>query len=102
MPYSGQPVAGCTSTHTWIFDQVLRNTGGRRLTLTSRANYFDGAKISEPAVDISIDPGQSTSVTTRWCSNTNATHTSRTDWFGSDSGGTSVDLQGPQITLSPR
>jgi hypothetical protein len=102
VPYSGQAVEGCSSTHTWIYDQILRNTGGTRLTLTRRRNYFDEGLRSEPTVNISIEPGQSTSVTTRWCSNTNAQHTARTDWFGTDSANNSVDLTGPTVTLRPR
>jgi hypothetical protein len=103
VPYSGQPV-GCNSDrpHTWRYDQVLRNVGGTRFTLTRRANYFDGNKISEPDANITIEPGQSSSVTTSWCSTTNAQHTARTDWFGSDAAGNKVDLPGPTITLSPR
>ena len=102
VPYNGQAVEGCTSTHTWIYEQVLSNTGGTRLTLTRRRNYFDGGLRSEPEANISIEPGQSTSVTTRWCSNTNAQHTARTDWFGADSASNSVDTQGPTVTLTPR
>ena len=103
VPYSGQPV-GCNSDrpHTWRYDQVLRNTGGTRFTLTQRANYFDGTKVSEPTVNITIEPGQSTNVTTSWCSATNAQHTARTDWFGADTAGNKVDLPGPSVTLSPR
>jgi hypothetical protein len=70
--------------------------------LTSRANYFDGAKISEPSVNITIQPGQSHTQPTNWCSSSNVQHTARTDWFGTDTGGTKVDLTGPTITLQPR
>lgn len=102
VPYNGEAVEGCTSTHTWIYEQVLSNTGGTSLTLTRRRNYFDDGLRSEPDVNITIEPGQTTSVTTRWCSNTNAQHTARTDWFGSDSANNSVDLQGPTVTLNAR
>ena len=95
---------GCGSDrpHTWKYNQILKNVGGTRLTLTRRANYFDGTKISEPNVNITIEPGQSTSVLTQWCSVGNEEHTARTDWFGSDTSGNAVDLTGPNITLSPK
>jgi hypothetical protein len=103
VPYSGQPV-GCASDrpHTWIYEQILRNVGGTRFTLTRRANYFDGTKISEPNENITIEPGQSTRVTTRWCSSQNIEHTARSDWFGNDTAGNKEDLTGPNIRLSPR
>jgi hypothetical protein len=85
-----------------MYDQVLRNTGGTRIRLTKRFNFFDGTQVSDPDVDITIDPGQSTSVTTRWCSATNAQHTARTDWRGADTAGNNINLTGPTITLSPR
>jgi hypothetical protein len=65
-------------------------------------NYFDGGKISEPTVTITIEPGQSNTVTTSWCSATNVQHTARTDWFGADTAGNKVDLPGPTVTLSPK
>jgi hypothetical protein len=102
VPFSGQAVSGCSATNTWIYDQVLRNVGGTRLRLTKRVNWFDAVMISEPDVDITIDPGQSTSVTTRWCSATNVQHIARTDWVGADTSGNKVDLVGPAVTLSPR
>jgi hypothetical protein len=81
---------------------VLRNVGGTALTLTRRANYFDGTKISEPSVSITIQPGQTHTQPTAWCSARNEQHTARTDWFGSDTAGNKVDLTGPTITLQPR
>jgi hypothetical protein len=102
VPFNGQPVDGCSSPNTWVYEQVLRNSGGTRLRLTQRVNYFDGAERSRPNVDISIDPGQSTSVTTRWCSNTSAQHTARTDWMGADTAGRSINVTGPTVTLRAR
>jgi hypothetical protein len=104
VPYSGQPVSGCSSSspHTWTYTQVLRNVGGTRFTLTRRANYFDGTKISEPSQSITIEPGQSHNVATNWCSSRNEEHTARTDWFGEDTAGNKVDLTGPNITLSAK
>jgi hypothetical protein len=104
VPYSGAPVSGCSSAspHTWTYNQVLRNVGGTAFTLTRRANYFDGSKISEPSVSITIQPGQSHTQPTAWCSSQNIEHTTRTDWFGEDTQKNKVDLTGPTIRLSPR
>lgn len=99
MPYSGQPVSGCSSStpHTWRYDQILRNTGGSAITLTRRANYFDGTKVSEPTFELTIQPGASHTQATSWCSANNTQHTARTDWFA----GTTT-IQGPTVTLQPR
>ena len=87
----------------WKWDQILRNTGGTKITLTERVNYFDNAEVSRVGnFSIGIDPGTSFKYGTLWCSSVNNDHTFRTDWSGSDTSGNKIAATGPTVTLKKR
>src|SRR5688572_9927194 len=103
--YSEPPAQGCSLPHTWQYTQVLRNTGGTAITISDRANYFDGVEFSKAsALGIVIPPGGSFTVTpqTRWCSANNIEHTARTDYSGSDASGNPINFTGPNVRLLPK
>jgi hypothetical protein len=102
VPWSDTPIDGCGSDrpNRWVWDQILRNTGGTRITLTERVNFFNGDQVSRPTgFSISIEPGASHTQTTRWCSALDGDHTFRTDWSGSDASGNRISLNGPTVTM---
>jgi hypothetical protein len=103
VPWSGQPIDGCSSLpNTWFYDQQLRNVGGTRLTVSDRVDHFDGVQVSaRSGLGIVLDPGAEATITTRWCSANNVEHTARTDFSGSDEAGTRVSLSGPTVQLVP-
>lgn len=88
----------------WEWTQVLRNTGGQRITLTERVNYQDGHLFGGGPVsdNIGIDPGQEFRRPTFVCLATSTSHTFRTDWSGSDSAGNRIAVEGPEVTLRGR
>lgn len=100
VPWSGQPIEGCSRPNTWFYEQVLRNTGGTRLTIGDRTDYMNGAKVIERSgLGIVLDPGAERRITTRWCSANSTEQTARTDFFGSDDGGTRINFTGPDVRL---
>ena len=46
MPWSNTPIDGCSLPNTWQYDQILVNSGRTRLTISDRADSFDGAAAS--------------------------------------------------------
>ena len=104
MPYANPPAVSCSDRpHTWQYQQILRNTGGTRITVTERVDWFDGTRQNTRATNYTIEPGGSVNVEpTRWCSAVNAEHTTRTDWSGSDASGNRISLTGPPVRLLPR
>jgi hypothetical protein len=98
-------VSGCDSSrpNRWRWDQILRNTGGTRITLTERANHFNGDLVSRPTgFSINIDPGGTHTQRTEWCSAINDDHSFRTDWSGSDASGNRISVEGPTVRLQKR
>jgi hypothetical protein len=109
VPGDTNPVSGCDGTrpHRWRWDQVLKNNGGTRITLTERTNHLDGAPFGSATgrvtgFTINIDPGQTHTQATAICSSVNDDHTFRTDWSGSDAGGNKIDVTGPVVRLLKR
>ena len=105
VPWDSNAVSGCDGTrpNRWHWDQVLRNTGGSRITLTERVNYLNGGEFSRVGgFTISIDPGQTHTQATAICSAVNDDQTFRTDWSGSDAGGTRIAVTGPNVRLLKR
>jgi hypothetical protein len=91
VPWSPDPTPNCSLPNNWSYEQVLRNTGGTRLTISDRADFFDGVQVStRTGLGITLNPGQDTSVTTRWCSGNNIQHTAQTNFNGSDDAGNRV------------
>ena len=103
VPWSSEPTPNCSLPNNWSYEQVLRNTGGTRLTISDRADFFDGVQVStRTGLGITLNPGQDTSVTTRWCSGNNIQHTAQTNFMGSDDAGNRISITGPTVRLSPR
>jgi hypothetical protein len=103
VPWSSQPIEGCGLPNTWQYDQVLVNSGGTRLTISDRADSFDGANVSNrTGLGIVLAPGAQTSIRTRWCSANAIEHRAQTTFSGSDDAGNRINVTGPTVTLAAR
>lgn len=103
VPWSGEPVPNCNLANRWHYDQILRNTGGRRVTVSDRTDFFDGARVStRSGLGIVLEPGAETTIRTRWCSANNIEHRAQTNWSGSDETGARIDVNGVVVRLLPR
>jgi hypothetical protein len=103
VPWSSEPVPNCNLANRWHYDQVLRNTGGRRVTVSDRTDFFDGAPAStRSGLGIVLEPGAETTIRTRWCSANNIEHRAQTNWSGSDETGARIDVNGVVVRLLPR
>jgi hypothetical protein len=89
--------------NTWQYEQVLKNTGGSRITISDRTDTFDGVQVStRSGLGIVLSPGQETKITTRWCSANNIEHRAQTSFSGSDEAGRRINTTGPVVRLLPR
>ena len=104
VPWDSNPVSGCNADrpNRWHWDQIVKNTGGTRITLTERKNYLNGGDFSTATINITLDPGQTHTQPTAICSAVNAEQSFRTDWSGSDAGGNKVAVTGPVVRLLPK
>ena len=103
VPWSTEPVEGCSLANRWQYDQILRNAGGTRLTISDRVDLFDGAQVgNRTGLGIVLAPGQETSIRTRWCSANNIEHRAQTNFSGSDDAGNRISFTGPTVRLLPR
>ena len=104
VPFSGQPITDepdCAGrSNTWYYDLNLGETGGEPVTFHSRIDAFDGfVKNNLKGLSISVPPGGSITLSTRWCSSTNARHTAQHTFTGTDARGNSITLQSPVVSL---
>ena len=103
VPWSNQPIEGCSLANTWQYDQVLSNGGGTRITISDRADSFDGAQVStRTGLGIVLAPGAQTSIHTRWCSANAIEHRAQTTFTGSDDAGNRINATGPTVRLAAR
>ena len=103
VPWSSEEVPNCTLANRWHYDQILRNAGGVRLTISDRVDLFDGAQVSSRSgLGIVLAPGQETTIRTRWCSANNTEHRAQTNFSGSDDAGARISFTGPTVRLLPR
>ncbi|OFW15145.1 MAG: hypothetical protein A3F70_01465 [Acidobacteria bacterium RIFCSPLOWO2_12_FULL_67_14] len=103
MPWSDEPVSGCSLPNTWRYDQILKNTGGSRITISDRADSFDGVQVStRSGLGIVLDPGAEHSIRTQWCSANSTEHRAQTTFSGSDAGGARINVAGPVVRLMAR
>lgn len=103
VPWSSEPVPNCSLANRWHYDQVLKNTGGTRLTISDRTDLFDGVEVSKRSgLGIVLAPGAETSIRTRWCSANNVEHRAQTNWSGSDDRGNRISFTGAVVRLLPR
>jgi hypothetical protein len=102
-PWTNQPVEGCARPNTWLYQQVLRNTGTLTLTVSDRIDYMNGARVSTRRdVAIILAPGAERTITTRWCTGNAWEQRVRTDFIGEDEAGNRIDLTGPTVRLLRR
>jgi hypothetical protein len=107
VPFSGVPItdaAGCAgSANTWFYDQVLRETGGAQVTITNRVDVFDGRTANDRSgLDMVVPANGTLTVPSRWCSSTNAEHSTQTTFAGRDARSNNVQITSPVIRLLPR
>lgn len=102
VPWSNEPIAGCSLPNTWRYDQLLENTGGTRLSLSDRADAFDGAHVSSRTISVILTPGQRVAIQTRWCSANATAHVAQTTFAGVDDAGNRINVTGALVTLRAR
>ena len=103
VPRSSEPAPGCNLANRWHYEQTLRNTGGTRVTISDRADAFDGVEVSRrTGLEIVLEPGADAAVSTEWCSSNNIEHHARTSFSGSDDSGNRVTFAGTTVRLLPR
>lgn len=103
VPWSSEPVPNCSLPNRWHYDQILRNSGGTRLTISDRVDLFDGAQVNAgTGLGIVLTPGQETTIRTRWCSANNREHVAQTNFSGSDDAGNRISVTGPTVRLMPQ
>ena len=98
-------MSGCEADrpNRWHWNQVLTNNTGSRITLTERVNFLNGGHFSTVGnLTINIDPGQSFTHPSAFCSAVNAEQSFRTDWSGSNASGARVAVTGPVVKLNPK
>ena len=102
VPWSNTPVPNCNLANRWHYEQTLTNTGGTTLTISDRADFFDGVQVStRSGLGIVLTPGQSTTIATSWCSGNNIEHRAQTNFSGSDDSGNQVTFTGTTVRLQP-
>jgi hypothetical protein len=100
VPQANPPVASCSLSNTWQYEQRLTNTGGSTVTLSDRENFFGGVSVSKPTgLGIVLAPGASTTIPTSWCSANNIEHRASSNFTGSDAAGNRVNFSGPTVRL---
>ena len=103
VPWSNNPISGCSLSNTWSYTQILDNVGSSELTIGDRTDYMDGAVLSKRSnLGITIPPGSKTTLTTRFCSANAGEHHTRTDFEGTDARNNRFSYRGPDVTLSKK
>jgi hypothetical protein len=102
VPWSDDPVANCSLANRWHYEQTLTNTGGTGITISDRADFFDGVQVStRSGLGIVLAPGQNTTIATSWCSANNIEHRAQTNFSGSDDAGNRITFTGTTGRLQP-
>ena len=104
VPFSGQPVtdaAGCAGVpNTWFYEQVLTETGGANVIVFERVDLFDGKQVNKTGVTIDVVARSTTTIRSRWCSASSATHTAQTNFTARDAAtGRTFAQDGPIVNL---
>jgi len=103
VPWSSEPIEGCSLPHTWRYDQLLKNMGETQITISDRTDSFDGVQVSaRSGLGIVLPPGADTSIRTRWCSAYSTEHRTQTTFSGSDAAGNRINVAGPVVRLMAR
>ena len=105
VPWSGTAItdaASCANVpNTWFYDQVLKNSGGNTIAVSDRTDYFNGREVSKRnGLGITLEPGATTTIKTRWCSSQTGSQTAQTNFGATDIvTGAVITGFGPQVTL---
>jgi len=104
VPFSGKPitdVAGCQNrNNTWYYEQVLEESGGAGLTITSEIDMFDGFVVNNlTGLHISVPANGKTTLTPRWCSSESRAHTAESTFSGVDANNNTFTVTGPKANL---
>lgn len=103
VPWSSNSVPNCNLANRWLYEQTLKNTGGTTVTISDRADFFDGVQVStRSGLAIVLAPDQETTIATSWCSANNIEHRAQTNFSGSDDGGNRVAFTGTTVRLQPK
>lgn len=105
VPHSGQPVsaAGCAGVaNTWTYDEVMRESGGAAVTLTTLVDVVDGT--TQPTINVSITVQANGSFTRprQLCFSTGSQHTLQATYRGTDANGHSMTATVPLVTRAAR
>jgi len=101
--WSSENIPGCSLPNTWRYDQTLTNTGGSTITISDRADSFDGVQVStRSGLGIVLEPGAEHKLQTRWCSANSTEHRAQTTFSGSDASGNRINVAGPVVRLAAR
>jgi hypothetical protein len=103
VPWSNQPIANCSLLNTWTYEQTLRNSGGVTITISDRSDFMNGARVSSRSgLGIVLKPGETNTITTRWCSANTTEQSARTDFTGSDANNARINVTGQTVKLSAK
>lgn len=107
--WSGKPILDVptcrdsvlASKNSWYYDQILSTESGVAVTITERANFFDGRLASTIKDSIKIPGNSGHTIHSRWCSGYRQFHFTQTMFKGQDDNGASFELWGPWVKLYP-
>ena len=81
------------------YEQILKEAGGVAVTVTQRADSFDGATAASTNPGLRIGANGSTTIRTRWCSVSAAAHTAQSNFSGTDANGKAWSVTGAVVRL---
>lgn len=106
VPFSGaQPDTGACrgQANTWLWDQVLTETAGVGITITSVLTSVDSAPGNDVNPNLQIAAKGSFTRKMSMCfPNTTQSHTVKIDYKGTDANGHTVSFSAPVTTLLPK
>ena len=102
--FSGVPITdspGCAgSPNTWFYNQVLTETGGAAVTFTSRIDSFDQRIVNNLTnLNLIVPAMGSVTVSSRWCSASDVSHTAQSSFTGLDANGHIIKVDGPVVQM---
>ncbi len=102
--FSGVPITdspGCAgSPNTWFYSQDLKETGGSAVTFTSRVDSFDQRVVNNVTnLNLTVPALGGVSVSSRWCSASDVSHTAQSTFTGTDAAGHVIKVDGPVVNM---
>ena len=111
VPFSGAPATSFNSLgdcrgnpNTWFYDEILTETAGVAVRLTSEIRFQNGAFRAELSANLVIPARGSItrSGAGGWCVGAPVQWTQRLDYRGTDANGHTITVTGPTVTLLAR